>query len=1040
MRPTLPGVLLISLFCLPGLPCHAGTSCSAQEPVPSLPNQTVPPLPAEPQTLKGAEKHSYKLNLKANDFVNLMVEPMGVNLVVRWLGPDGTTLVELDSPNGTQPAVPLPLIAEKPGSYTLEIESQEKTSQAGRYSLKLEAWRVATVQDRCLVEVDRLNTEAEQFLKQKKFEQAEPKAQQAVEKAERILGPDHQALAKSLATLGHVFYSQNQRPKAAPFYLRALAIYEKTLGPNHPTLPNVLDYLGQIYSFQGDYTKAEPFEQRSLTIREQKLGPEHPDTADSLNNLGALYTSKGDFARAEPLFLRALAIREKVLGQDHLMVGNSLNNLASLYVNQRNYSRAEPLFQRFLVLMEKLYGSDSHFTALACNNLATIYNAQQDYVKVGPYYQRALAIWEKVYGPNHPFTALGASNLAGVYVSLGDYAKAEPLYLRSLATNEQALGPDSPYVSQNYENLARLYLAKGDPVAAISFQSRCNEVQERDLQRNLISGSERQKLLYLNRTAKSPDRTLSLHLKLAQQNGDAQRAALTVVLRRKGRALDAMTTAIERLRRQQRPETQKRLDDYARLVSQISALTLRGPGNTKPEEHLATLRSLEEQKDRLEDEISRLSIEFKTQTRAITLEAVQKQIPADAVLAEYVVYRPFEPKSITYGNPSYAVYLLNSKGEINFADLGPAQPIEAAVDAFRKAIRNQTGGDPKVSGKAGKARQQGILQVKELGRKLEELIFQPVRKLLGKTNRVLLSPDGVLNLVPFDALVNEKQHYLVETFEFSYLTSGRDLLRLQTGIRSEGPPLVIANPDYTDGSGPKLLGTQFSPLSRLSGTEVEAKLLQDTFPDAAVYLAGQATKMALTTARRPEFLHIGTHGYFLPDVGQEAVPQNGPSRVLTRPEDSTSEEKTRKENGLLRSYLFFAGANQAGGPQAEGGVMTALEATGLNLWGTKLVVLSACDTGVGDVHNGEGVYGLRRALVLAGSESQMVSLWPVSDAGTRDLMITYYRLLKNGAGRSAALRHIRLEFLKNPKRQHPYFWASFILSGEWANLDGYRSR
>jgi CHAT domain-containing protein len=144
----------------------------------------------------------------------------------------------------------------------------------------------------------------------------------------------------------------------------------------------------------------------------------------------------------------------------------------------------------------------------------------------------------------------------------------------------------------------------------------------------------------------------------------------------------------------------------------------------------------------------------------------------------------------------------------------------------------------------------------------------------------------------------------------------------------------------------------------------------------------------------------------------------------------------KKINPLLRSGLGLAGANLKS--ENNDGILTALEAAGLNLWGTKLVVLSACDTGVGEVKNGDGVYGLRRALVLAGSETQMMSLWPVSDIGTRELMTSFYRNLKAGMGRSAALRDVQLKMIADPKRAHPFYWASFILSGEWANLDGKR--
>jgi CHAT domain-containing protein len=133
--------------------------------------------------------------------------------------------------------------------------------------------------------------------------------------------------------------------------------------------------------------------------------------------------------------------------------------------------------------------------------------------------------------------------------------------------------------------------------------------------------------------------------------------------------------------------------------------------------------------------------------------------------------------------------------------------------------------------------------------------------------------------------------------------------------------------------------------------------------------------------------------------------------------------------------LALAGANLSKGGDDDG-ILTALEAAGLNLWGTKLVTLSACDTGVGEVKNGDGVYGLRRSFVLAGAETLVMSLWPVSDTVTRELMTAYYKGLRQGLGRGEALRKVQLQMLKRPHRAHPFFWASFIQSGEWANLDG----
>jgi CHAT domain-containing protein len=198
--------------------------------------------------------------------------------------------------------------------------------------------------------------------------------------------------------------------------------------------------------------------------------------------------------------------------------------------------------------------------------------------------------------------------------------------------------------------------------------------------------------------------------------------------------------------------------------------------------------------------------------------------------------------------------------------------------------------------------------------------------------------------------------------------------------------------------------------ARLPGTRAEARAIDALFPDATLLTGSLATKAAIERLRAPRILHIASHGFFL----QRDV-----------------------ENPLLRSGVALAGANVTRGPRPDG-ILTALEASALNLWGTKLVTLSACDSGVGEVRNGEGVYGLRRAFVLAGSEALVMSLWPVGDAISRETMVAYYTGLRDGLGRGDALRQAELAMMKRNGRQHPFYWASFIQSGEWASLDGRR--
>jgi CHAT domain-containing protein len=313
---------------------------------------------------------------------------------------------------------------------------------------------------------------------------------------------------------------------------------------------------------------------------------------------------------------------------------------------------------------------------------------------------------------------------------------------------------------------------------------------------------------------------------------------------------------------------------------------------------------------------------------------------------------------------------------------------------------------------------------------VDQKVFQPLRPLLGDLTRLLVSPEGELNLIPFAALVDERRQYAVERYSISNLASGRDLLRLQVPRQSKDGPLVVAAPDFgrrsqveasrsekQEKNQPKgevgeesarsaLKEFYFPPLPY---SEREGEALRPLLPGATLLTKGQATKAALSQVHGPSLLHIATHGFFLED---------------------------QDKNPLLRSGLALAGANER--KDDDNGILTALEVTGLNLWGTKLVALSACDTGVGEVKTGDGVHGLRRALALAGSETQVMSLWTVSDKATRELMVAYYGRLNQGQGRGEALRRVQLDMLKSVNRRHPYYWASFIQSGEWANLDGKR--
>jgi CHAT domain-containing protein len=295
-------------------------------------------------------------------------------------------------------------------------------------------------------------------------------------------------------------------------------------------------------------------------------------------------------------------------------------------------------------------------------------------------------------------------------------------------------------------------------------------------------------------------------------------------------------------------------------------------------------------------------------------------------------------------------------------------------------------------------------------------------------------------------LIDAQGRYELERYLVSYLSSGRDLLRLAAHRASRSPAVIVAGPDYGPLPSHPVPGTvSFLPLP---GARAEAADLRRYFSTAPV-TGKQATKEALAAFVGPTILHVATHGFYARDPGTTRASGSGgpsaPSPAASAPRASRGmhveidgamsslfppPSSSDPAEGLDRSGLAMADANQ--GAQ---GIATAREIAGFDLWGTQLVVLSACETGVGAVPSGDGVYGMRRALVLAGAESQVVSLWNVSDSSARALMRDYYGELSRGTGRAEALRQAKLHLLHQPRYAHPYYWAAFIPAGDWRPLD-----
>ncbi len=660
------------------------------------------------------------------------------------------------------------------------------------------------------------------------------------------------------------------------------------------------------------------------------------------------------------------------------------------------------------------------------------------------------------------------------------------------------LGEEHPDVATSLNNLALLYSDQGDTTQAINYLSRGLEVQEQNLNILLATGSERQKQDSMNMISFTTDQAISLHLQNAPNNSEAARLALTTILRRKARILDTVTNELQLIRANITPENQQLLDELDTIQQQRASLLYNPPEDLPPEQYRQLTEDLRAEAEQLEAQLAQRSAEFRVETEPVTIEKLQQLIPEDTVLVEIIQYYPFDAKAQQdeqWGKPHYAAYII-SANSINWVDLGEAEPIDQKVNEFRQDL-----GEKRAS-------------VERSARELDEIVMQPIREKLGDKTHILISPDGQLNLIPFAALMDENNEYLVKNYLFTYLTTGRDLLRLQLDAPSRQDPVMLANPNYDEpgnstgvqiaSSSPRLEDCTFSPprppnlggtgvqsplelagntvqsppelgdlggrkdgciqantttsrrstnqrssdfdnlaFTPLKGTQLEADAIQPIVPNLQVFTGSEATENLLEQLQAPRILHIATHGFFLEDI--ECTPAtrsrgtpDGGFKVILNPDFQPDCKPTpsNRENPLLRSGLALAGFNRRESGEKDG-VLTASEVTRLKLYGTELVVLSACDTGVGSVRTGEGVYGLRRAFVKSGAESQLMSLWKVDDHGTSELMSMYYQRLKNGEARSQAMRQVQLELLQAPFYEHPYYWASFIFSGDWRPMESF---
>lgn len=868
------------------------------------------------------------------------------------------------------------------------------------------------------------------------YPQAEPLFQRSLKICELVFGPEHPNTATSLNNLARLHVAMSDYAKAEPLYRRSVQINETALGPEHPNTATSLNNLATLYFKLSDYPKAEPLFQRNLKIREKVLGPEHPLTAASVNNLALLYETMGDYAKAEPLYQRSLKVNAKVLGRQHPDTATSLNNLGLIYVKLGEFSKAEPLLQEGLAICEKTLGEDHPDTATSLNNLAVLYRNTASNSKAEPLLQRCLKISERLQGTNHPDTATSLNNLALLYSDMGNFGQADPLFQRSLKIYERVEGTNHPAahpgVAAILGNLALLELDRNRPEAALGYARKLIAPTEAGTSRILAFASEGERLAY-----QKQQQATSLLASLGAATELAQ-----VVLRNKGLVLDSLLEERLAVEASADPSTRAVVERLRASGRQLMQHHLEYPPDadadalTKWKAEAEALGLLVEESQRT---LTRKVIGTGTIRRAlkVTLQEVQSVLPEGTVLMEFVRYAHHLGRMPS--EPRYGVLLIGGRqtafkdekaGMPVWVPLGSATNLESQLEACATAMRS------------GRKADEAIL------RALASQLFAPVQKRLPEGCRSLvICPDAQLNFLNFGTLVTEGGEFLAEHYRIKYVTSGRDLLFGNVDAPDERAMVAFANPAFslssaTAGNRPE--STPSAALSQehrgydglafhaLPGTEQEIQFLKQRAHDWKLlqkeFVGNMATEAEVNAVRSPFILHLATHGFFLPEDATAGGGNINPRMA------GASRASIVLLNPMQRSGLALAGAKNTldawkqglAPPPENDGILSAQEVGSLNLRNTWLVVLSACDTGIGEARSGEGVLGLRRGFVQAGAQNLLMTLWPISDKWSVEIMKAFYEKAMVSGDAPQAMADVQAEWLAKLRKEKGALLAARI--------------
>jgi CHAT domain-containing protein/tetratricopeptide (TPR) repeat protein len=875
----------------------------------------------------------------------------------------------------------------------------------------------------------------------------------ALDMAERTLGPTHPAIAEFLRRLGFGAFSAGNLADARRLRERAFRIGEMTLAPCDPAVTRLMNSLAESFRYDGEFFDARRLYGQALSTIEKCLGKHHSEYATYIFNDAAVAREIGDLAEADALLERALQIWTDVLGPNHAYVARGLDALAEVAALRGQLERSRGLYERALAILRRELGPSHPQVAWMLTNLARTQADQGNTSLAIRYVDQAVAIFRRSGSSDEPDHVARVLELRGtLQMRLGDLTRARASLAEALAERERIFGRAHPLAAGTRATLAFVDLARGHTDTALTAALDAEQIGRDHLRFTVRYLPERQAMAY---AAKRPrGRDLALSITASAVPADTSRV-FDSVIRSRGVVLDEL--AARRLASYSANPQGGAVNAAAIAARQRFAnLVVRSLQEPVPKAILDDARKQKEDAERvLAERTSEGRAELATATSGV--EDVKRALPRGSVLVSFVRFERTTPTRTApsmaqVAVPHYGAFVVKpGVGRAVFVPLGPASVLEPLVTAWRKVATGEG-----ISPWMAKDRAEALYR--SAADRLRATMWDPVETEVGRARQVFVVPDGMLNLVNIGALSDREGRYLAERDAVvHYISTERDVVVFAADATSRdlksrgGSLLAVGNPAFDDlgnpparsqpstrrsgcdAAGPPRFGnlpgslgevTEISRIWPASGSSLVTVLSGSTASETAV-------KKALTGRR---VVHFATHGFFLGDAcaGESASPTRGTSMAAVR----FAEEG--RENPLLLTGLALAGANRRSAARLDedDGILTGEEVASLNLNGVEWAVLSACDTGLGEIRAGEGVFGLRRAFQVAGARTVIMSLWSVDDQATRAWMRALYDArFRRGLSTADAVHTASVTVLRDRRAKGqstlPFYWAAFVAAGDW---------